>query len=165
MEEISKELEMMAAEDQKAINSLDPSIVLLENTERLKEIISLYGWPTISKFGLKASRAAWLITQHSDHDLEFQKNSLGVMKSLAPGEIESKNIAYLEDRVLVAEGFSQLYGTQFYVDEQGEYVPRPIKDEENIESRWKEMQVGGSMWPSFEDYKKFVLESYLKKKH
>ena len=163
MDEIAKELEMMAAEDQKVIDNLDPSNTLLSNAKRLEEIVSLYGWPTVSKFGHKASHAAWLIAQHSDHDLEFQKKALDLMRQLPDREIDPKNIAYLEDRVLVAQNKPQLYGTQFYVNEAGQYGPRPIEDEGNIEERWKNSGLNSGMWKSFSEYKNFLIDRYNKR--
>jgi hypothetical protein len=46
-----------------------------KNAQRLKEIIKGIGWPTISKVGVEASWAAWLIAQHADHNPRFQKNA------------------------------------------------------------------------------------------
>ncbi len=56
------------------------------------------------------------------------------MKHLSPSEFFPKNLAYLEDRVLTAQGKPQLYGTQF----QGEgktFGPQPIEDEEHLDER------------------------------
>jgi len=36
------------------------------NTARLKEIVSRYGWPTISMVGEEGAEAAWLLAQHSE---------------------------------------------------------------------------------------------------
>ena len=52
-----------------------------DNTDKLKEIIKLHGWPTFSKFGQEACQNAWLIVQHSP-DLNFQKECLDLMKHL-----------------------------------------------------------------------------------
>ena len=106
----------------------------LKNTARMKEIIDKIGWPTISKVGKKASHDAWLLVQHADKDIEFQKHCLGLMKQQPKGEVSLHNIAYLEDRVRVP----QLYGTQFQLIE-GKFVPREIEDVENVDQRRKEM--------------------------
>lgn len=108
------------------------------NTNELKKIISTIGWPTISKVGSDASRAAWLILQHSP-DRDFQQECLKIMKQLLPGEIDIKNIAFLEDRVRIAKGEKQIYGTQFRKNNDGEFEPLPIEDESNVNKRRAEI--------------------------
>ncbi len=166
MDKFIDELLKMAQEDQVILATNDPikqKEVLIKNTDRLKNLIEEHGWPIVSKFGEKAAQAAWLITQHSDHDLEFQKKVLEILKSLPKEEVLSKNIAYLEDRVLVAEGKPQVYGTQFYVDGEGEYGPRPISNEETLEDRWQIMGLGEGLWPTFSDYKDFMVKRFKSK--
>ncbi|MEX0910056.1 MAG: DUF6624 domain-containing protein, partial [Candidatus Paceibacterota bacterium] len=85
-----------------------------ENTKELKGILKEIGWPTISKVGAGASKAAWLLAQHADHDLDFQKECLGfIVEAVEKDEVERKQIGYLTDRILLKEGKKQLYGTQF----------------------------------------------------
>jgi len=90
------------------------SAVDIENTNYLKKLIKKIGWPTTSAVGRVASQAAWLLVQHADHDPKFQDNCLKLMKKLPRDEVSLINIAYLEDRVRVANNKPQLYGTQFY---------------------------------------------------
>lgn len=42
----------------------------------MKKIVKKHGWPGISLVGKKASVGAWLLAQHADRDLRFQKNVL-----------------------------------------------------------------------------------------
>jgi len=52
--------------------------------------------------GKKASQGAWLIAQHADHDLKFQKKCLKLLaEKLKIKKVEPRNFAYLTDRVLV----------------------------------------------------------------
>lgn len=104
------------------------------HTTELKQIIKLYGWPSVSLVGVKASYAAWLLAQHADHDLAFQEKCLHLMKTLPPGDVSLPNIAYLTDRILTSKGKSQLYGTQFY-GKGKKLKPRPIKDKKNLDAR------------------------------
>lgn len=46
-----------------------------KNTLKIKKIIERYDWPTINLVGKKASKNAWLLVQHADHDVKFQKKS------------------------------------------------------------------------------------------
>ena len=112
-----------------------------EHTDRMKEIVERIGWPTISKVGRDASHSAWLLVQHADHDIDFQKRCLGLAKSCLQTEVRSDDVAYLEDRVRVNQGLEQLYGTQFH-EVAGKHVPLPIEDEARVDVRRAEMGLG-----------------------
>jgi hypothetical protein len=100
------------------------------NTERLKSIVALCGWPTRRAVGEPAATAAWLIVQHSP-DLDFQKRCLTLMRHAATqGQAAMRNVAYLEDRVLVREGKPQTYGTQV---QPGRAEPFLIRDQDRVE--------------------------------
>lgn len=112
-----------------------------KNTTWLKGIIKRYGWPTISLAGKKASQGAWLLAQHADHDLKFQKKVLKLLKEIYRNderEIKPANIAYLTDRVLAHEKKPQIFGTQFIrKNEKEKFKPFPIKDSKNVNKRRK----------------------------
>ncbi len=121
-----------AAQERK--KSFDKS-VNVENSKRLKRIIDqIHAWPTIGMVGEEASYAAWLIVQHADHDSIFQERCLGLMLQ-AKDDVLLSNIAYLTDRVAVNKGKPQMYGTQFCNNENGELVPRPIKNPKGLDVR------------------------------
>lgn len=112
-----------------------------KNTDWLKKVIARYGWPTISLVGKKASYGAWLLVQHADHDLQFQKKVLKMLNEIHrknKKDLNSENIAYLTDRVLVYEKKQQVFGTQFRrKNEKAKFEPRPIKDKKNVNKRRK----------------------------
>jgi hypothetical protein len=112
-----------------------------DNTQWLKKLVQEQGWPTISQVGKEAASNAWLLIQHADADPQFQKECLDTMKKLPKDQVSQKNIAYLIDRLLVAEGKKQLYGTQFHLVE-GKWKPNPIEDESKVDERRKEMNLG-----------------------
>lgn len=161
---ITAELKVMAKEDQAmrlhAQEKADNwnKNVDYRNTERMKDLVNEIAWPSISKVGKEASSNAWLLVQHADHDQEFQKKCLELMKSEPENDVDKINIAYLEDRVAVAEGRPQIYGTQFYKDSDGKMQPRQILDLENIERRREEMGL-----ESFEEYQKRMRKKYNRK--
>lgn len=136
--EIAQELRAMAVEDQKLRNSVRKREDWDEdldkrNTSRLKEIIAKIGWPTVSKVGERGSTDAWMIAQHADLEPSFQEECLNLMKENA-GDVETKLVGYLEDRVRMNTGRPQLYGTQFPGSE-----PHPIEDPEHLDQRRKAM--------------------------
>jgi hypothetical protein len=106
-----------------------------ENANKLKRIIARIGWPTLSKVGKEASEGAWLIAQHADMDVKFQKECLELMKNESAEDVSEIDIAYLHDRICVNEGRPQFYGTQFYDNEHGAYGPRPIENPESVDER------------------------------
>ncbi|MDP3788553.1 MAG: hypothetical protein Q8Q60_04555 [Candidatus Chromulinivorax sp.] len=96
------------------------------HTVKMKEIIAIHGWPIISKFGAEGDAQAWLLVQHADRDLQFQEQCLGLLENLvATKEINPNNYAYLYDRVALAQGNKQKYGTQCFVSESSELFLRP----------------------------------------
>lgn len=105
-------------------------------TERLKEIIAEHGWPTIDLVGADGEDAAWAIAQHSDLDPAFQRQALELLRdAVAAGQASPGNLAYLEDRVAVAAGEPQTYGTQVGCGPVGPEPATPIVDEAGLEAR------------------------------
>ena len=81
------------------------------------------------------AQAAWLLAQHADRDLDLQRAFLDALRgAVGEGEAAPANLAYLEDRVRVADGRPQLYGTQFTVTER-EFGPCPIEDPQRLDER------------------------------
>ncbi|MFI6396196.1 DUF6624 domain-containing protein [Nonomuraea sp. NPDC050540] len=86
--------------------------------------------------------AAWLFAQHADHDVAFQRRCLDLLrKAVAAGQAELSQVAYLTDRVRVADGRPQLYGTQYH-EPDGRLQPRPIEDLDRLDERRAEMGLG-----------------------
>lgn len=105
-------------------------------TERLKEIVEEYGWPTIALVGEDGEDAAWAIAQHSDLDPEFQARAVELLReAVAAGQASPGNLAYLEDRVLAAKGEPQVYGTQITCGSGGAEPATPILNEESVDER------------------------------
>ena len=98
-----------------------------ENTKWLKGVVEKHGWPTNTLVGTDGADAAWLLAQHADADPKFQRYCLDLMAKLPKNEVSQTKLAYLTDRVLLAEGKKQLYGTQF-ISVDGKWKPRPLED-------------------------------------
>ncbi|MBI4993559.1 hypothetical protein HZC33_01185 [Candidatus Wolfebacteria bacterium] len=149
----------MAAIDQKMRrNAMKTGIwdkmVDRKNILKIKKIIKKFGWPTIGLVGKKASWNAWLIIQHADHDIRFQKTILSLLEKIYNKnslEIDKNNIAFLKDRILINEGKHQVFGTQFYTNKKGIFGPRSIKDIKNLDKKRKEYNL-----PPFSEYKKLI---------
>lgn len=126
-----------------------------ENTAWLKGIVSERGWPRYSDVGVEAGDAAWLLVQHADADPAFQRLCLDLMTALPAEEMSQSSLAMLTDRVLLAEGKSQVYGTQFAL-RGGEWVPLDLEDIENVDAR--RASVG---MPPLAEYKE-MLEAVMR---
>lgn len=83
---------------------------------RMKEIFYVHGWPDHALVGEQASHAAFVLVQHADADPDFQWRMLWPLReAVERGEASAAELAYLTDRVNVARGKPQVYGTQYSV--------------------------------------------------
>ncbi len=146
---VREELLQMVKEDQDARSAVikaelkDPVLwdrvtkIDEKNTDRLKSLVAQHGWLGKSQVGEDGAHAAWLLVQHADRDRMFQRDCLEKMKqSFKDGEVSGKDLAYLVDRVAVAEKKKQIYGTQFQ-GTCGSMKPQPIEDEQHVDDRRK----------------------------
>jgi hypothetical protein len=105
-----------------------------ENTAWLKQVVVQFGWPSQSLVGMQGSEDAWLLVQHADQDVAFQKECLKLMEALLKsGEVSRQNYAYLYDRVAVGEGRPQRYGTQGTCTAPHNWEPAPLEDATQVE--------------------------------
>ena len=153
--ELRAELDAMMNEDQKwrrqfrSQNALDTDAVEklrtvdVRNTARMREIVDTYGWPMKSMVGAGGAHSAWLLVQHADRDVAFQRRCLTLMQTLVEiDEVRRVDVAYLTDRVLVNEDKPQIYGTQFHLV-SGNSQPRPIEDAKNETVAQRHKSFGG----------------------
>lgn len=106
----------------------------VENTAWMKAVIKEHGWPTADMVGKDGAAAAWLLVQHADGDTAFQRQCLDSMTQLPKDSVSQQDLAYLTDRVLLAEGKKQLYGTQF-TKLDGKLTLYLVDDEAQLDSR------------------------------
>jgi hypothetical protein len=104
----------------------------------LEKILQQYGYPGIRQVGEKSAGNFWLLVQHADAHLDFQRR---VLKLMLP-EVQRKNAspvnyAYLIDRVAVNTGQPEEYGTQveFTGPGLGKAVPRSLRDPAQVNQR------------------------------
>lgn len=65
-----------------------------KNQRILAELVEQHSWPTISEYGADISSDAWLIVQHSDHDVGFQRKMLLHLKNLlSTNETSKRNVS------------------------------------------------------------------------
>ncbi|MFE1959022.1 DUF6624 domain-containing protein [Streptomyces sp. NPDC059479] len=140
---LAMELKDMAAADHESsirANSDDPAEQLewrrltARHGDRLGEIMAEYGWPTAELVGEEAARAAWLIAQHADRQLDVQRRALHLMRqAVSAGLAGPRELAFLCDRTLVNEGRKQVYGTQIAGVKDGSPVRWPCEEPERMD--------------------------------
>lgn len=110
------------------------------NTAAFKQLLSTYGWPTISEYGEDADRAGWLLVQHADHALGFQRTTLETLEPLAKsGDTNPRNFAMLWDRVAMNADRPQRYASQGRCSKDGVWEPLPTENPDKIDARRAEM--------------------------
>ncbi|MGW1836221.1 DUF6624 domain-containing protein [Streptomyces sp. BBFR2] len=140
---LAVELTDMAAADHRSAvhaNSDDPAEQLAwrrltaRHGDRLGEIMDTCGWPTAALVGEEAARAAWLIAQHADRQLDIQRRALHLLEqAVAAGEAAPRDLAFLRDRTRVNEGRAQLYGTQIAGVRDGAPIPWPCEEPDRMD--------------------------------
>jgi hypothetical protein len=105
--------------------------------ERLWEILDDYEvWPGRRLVGDDGSRAAWLIAQLAIEDPELQQRCLEALEvAVAYGDADPVHYAYLVDRVRMADGLEQLYGSQFVTGADGSLTAWPVDDPAKVAVR------------------------------
>jgi hypothetical protein len=92
-----------------AVDSVDT-----ENVAWLRNLVSTRGFPTAAQVGKKGVHLAWVLLQHADQDPKLQSDLLPTLeRRFSAGELPANDLARITDRVLMAGGKPQKYGTQF----------------------------------------------------
>jgi hypothetical protein len=172
-EDLQSQLIKMAQQNQQVRQSLEkyntenipPALQTLASqidklqTQTLKEIITLHGWPTKKKVGEKGTQAAFILVQHSKN-LVFQQDMLPliIQSFLDKGGIAGKDVARFTDSVSIRLGKKQVFGTQVkWID--GKVVFAPIENEDSVNLLRAQMGM-----PPLEEYKRsleaFNLQKY-----
>ena len=101
-----------------------------------KALLARWGWFPQKEWGEEADLHGWLLVQHADNDLPFQKKVLAILEPLVKsGESDPSRFAYLYDRVAVNDRRLQRYGTQGFCTGPGKWTPRPIEDPEHVDEK------------------------------
>jgi hypothetical protein len=103
--------------------------------ERLWSILDDFEvWPGRRLVGEDGERAAWLIVQLADSDL--QRRALEHLEiAVDNGDADPLHHACLLDRVRMAEGRPQVFGSQFVASGEESVAPWPIEDPIGLDER------------------------------
>jgi hypothetical protein len=137
------------AEQREARAMVDAEVDRLsaENVEALLAMVPAEGWFSTTVYGEEAATGAFMVVQHADTAL--QKRFLPAIEAMADrGEASKSFYAMMWDRVAVAEGRPQRWGTQMQCV-NGRMQPFPTEDPEQLEERRAPM---GFRWPDYAGY-------------
>lgn len=128
--------------------------ITVSNSGIIKNIFEKYGYLNYDMVGKDASNNFWLIVQHADNDVAFQRAVLAKMKiEVDRKNANGRNYAYLIDRVNINTGNAQIYGTQMAYKPDGTPVPKNLADPDNVDKRRKEVGL-----EPLADYIKFIRQ-------
>lgn len=101
----------------------------------VEQILEKHGWLSSEEIGSTANSTLFLVIQHSSQ--EAQEKYLPMMRqAVKEGKANSRSLALLEDRLGLAKGELQVYGSQIGTDqESGEMYVLPLIDPENVNER------------------------------
>jgi hypothetical protein len=118
----------------KIINKKDSSNLVI-----VTSILDKYGWLGADVVGGKGNQTLFLVIQHSNR--ATQEKYLPMMReAVKNGKAEGSRLALLEDRVALAQGKKQIYGSQISQDPVTHaYYVRPLEDPDNVDKRRAEV--------------------------
>ena len=107
------------------------------NQVRVEKILKANGWPSPAEVGKEACEAIFMVLQHADRNVGWQKQYLPqVRRAAKAGKIDSADMAMFIDRVRLNTGRKQLYGTQIgYHEASDQHYVKPLKDPLTLEKR------------------------------
>lgn len=80
----------------------------------LRRLIAEKGFPNAAQVGKEGVHLAWILLQHADQDPELQRGLVPILEQrFFSGELPGNDLARITDRVRMASGEPQTYGTQF----------------------------------------------------
>jgi hypothetical protein len=114
----------------KIINKRDSSNLVV-----VKSILDKTGWLGVDVVGERGNKTLFLVIQHADRIT--QEKYLPMMKeAVKNGKAQASSLALLEDRVALAQGKKQTYGSQIAQDPVTHlYYVRPLEDPDNVDER------------------------------
>lgn len=112
------------------------------NLLKVTAILDKHGWLSRDKVGARGNQTLFLVIQHSDQ--KTQEKYLPMMReAVKNGKASASSLALLEDRVALAQGKKQVYGSQIGFDPatNKSYV-LPLEDPDHVDERRASMGLG-----------------------
>lgn len=107
------------------------------NLIAVEQIIEKYnGWPPLDSTKARGSSAMFLVIQHSDKATQEKYIPL-IRQAVKDGKVKGSQLAMLEDRLALAQGKRQIYGTQVMRMGDEDWFVQPLEDPDHVDERRK----------------------------
>lgn len=104
------------------------------NLHFVDSLLNTRGWLGKEVIGQRGSQALFLVVQHGNDSI--RAHYLPLMRdAVTKGAAESSDLALLEDRVALAQGRKQIYGSQIESDGSGHTFVAPMIDPDQVDKR------------------------------
>jgi hypothetical protein len=137
---LATQLEQIYELDQKYRTTSDWKMMMKQDSANLVEVVKIlddHGWLGPEEVGGKGNAAIFLVIQHAE--LPVQEKFLPMMRdAVKQKKARMKDLALLEDRVLMRQNKKQIYGSQV-VKVNGSWVAHPIEDPAHVDERRAEI--------------------------
>ncbi len=101
---------------------------------KVRAILDQYGWVGPEIVGDQGSETIFLVIQHAN--TAVQDKYVDMMRNAVKNnKAQPSALALLEDRLALAHGKNQIYGSQVTIDEKGNYSLAPLEDPDNVDKR------------------------------
>jgi hypothetical protein len=111
------------------------------NLPKVEAILAEHGWLGPDDVGKEASGALFLVIQHSN--TATQKKYLPMMRAaVKAGKARGSSLALLEDRIALAEGNPQIYGSQLRSEGNGPLFVQAMEDPDHVDERRASVGLG-----------------------
>jgi hypothetical protein len=126
-----------AEHDRQAVSEVEA-----DSAAWLRGVVAEIGWPGRSMVGPDGADAALMLAQHTGHDHVFQRQCLDLLcRAAEAGEAAPAQVAYLTDRILLAEGRQQEYGTEL-TGRDGQWLAHRLRDPATVDERRATLSLG-----------------------
>lgn len=124
-----------------------------DNRNWIIKLLGETGWPDSRRFGDDAAEAAFLIVQHSGQlDLMWTARE-ALQGEVRGGRFPAGRLALLHDRLQLALGYPQKYGSQIHTYEDGSSFVAPLLNAERVNAYRAEVGL-----TPLEDYLEFFAD-------
>jgi len=139
--EESQELEKKYGRDSKEVQNVWKIINVKDsmNLIKVEKILDEKGWLGTDIIGETGNTTLFLVIQHADTGTQIKYLPM-LREAVKKGNARASHLALMEDRVLIAQGEKQIYGSQLEMDfTTRKYVLSPIIDPDNVDNRRAEV--------------------------
>lgn len=157
---VSKELKSMLASDQddllnyreKKLSRDEILVHTVERSDRFRQILENH-FPSITHVGRDGYIAGVTIVLHSG-DVDLMQTYLKKHQEQMADNVDMSHRAFITDKILIALGKEQKYGTQFRGIVDGKVDFFPLESLELVDERRKEL-----LLPTMAEYEQAILKS------